>query len=192
MLFFAKLVWKVSSLKSYTSNNTTKHDTTQVQHDTTQIKHDTTRVQYDATRVQHDPAQVQRSSGSKNRALLLTNCYWTIHWLWYCFNSLNTKGAYMPYIRPSDMLLSNQGRITSCTKLNGQPDIKRKIVIQLPKMYLFFRVLSTTTTTFENLPLATKQKSRIMLSRCLQMYFKHFFTCLKRTSKFIISIFRTI
>ena len=68
MLFFAKLVWKVSSLKSYTSNNTTKHDTIQVQHDTT-------RVQYDATRVQHDPAQVQRSSGSKNRALLLTNCY---------------------------------------------------------------------------------------------------------------------
>ena len=33
------------------------------------------------------------------------------------------------------MLLNNQGRMTSCVKLNGQPDIKLKIAIQIPKMY---------------------------------------------------------
>ena len=48
------------------------------------------------------------------------------------------------------MLLNNQGRTTSCAKLNGQLDIKLKIGIQVPKMYPLFYVLSTTTTASEN------------------------------------------
>ena len=47
------------------------------------------------------------------------------------------------------MLLSNQGGMTSCAKLNGKPNLKHKIAIQIPKMYLLFRVLSTTTTASE-------------------------------------------
>ena len=48
------------------------------------------------------------------------------------------------------MLLSNQGRMTSCAKLNSQQDIKLKIAIQVSKMYLLLRVFSTTTTASEN------------------------------------------
>ena len=41
------------SLENYTSNNTTKHDTTRVQHDTTRMQHDSTLVQHKTTQVQH-------------------------------------------------------------------------------------------------------------------------------------------
>ena len=37
---------------------------------------------------------------------------------------------------PSDKLLSNQGRMTPCPKLNSQTDIKLKIAIQVPKTYI--------------------------------------------------------
>ena len=63
-------------------------------------------------------------------------------------------------ILPFEILPSNQGRITSCAKSNGQPDIKLKIVVQVPKMYPLFCVLSTTATASQNQALATKRKSR--------------------------------
>ena len=49
--------------------------------------------------------------------------------------------------------------------LSGLPDIKLKIVIQVPYMYPLFRVLSTTTTASENWPLSTKRKSLIKLEK---------------------------
>ena len=64
----------------------------------------------------------------------------------YGVNLLNTIGT---CIRSSKMLLSRQGRMKSCAKLNYQPNIKLKIAIQVPKMYPLFRVLSATTTAFE-------------------------------------------
>ena len=45
------------------------------------------------------------------------------------FESFEYQGV---YIRPSEMLLSNQGHITSCTK----------IAIQIPKMYIYLTPLS--------------------------------------------------
>ena len=51
----------------------------------------------------------------------------------FVLNLFNTKEVYMS---PSDMLLSNQGRITSCPKLSSQTDIKLKITIQVPKTYI--------------------------------------------------------
>ena len=55
----------------------------------------------------------------------------------------------------------------SCAKLSGLPDIKLKIVIQVPKTYIYplFRVLSTTSTASENYSLATKRMSRIKLEK---------------------------
>ena len=38
--------------------------------------------------------------------------------------------------RSSEMLLSNQGRMTPCVRLSGQPDIKLKIATQVPKKYM--------------------------------------------------------
>ena len=38
--------------------------------------------------------------------------------------------------RSSEMLLSNQGRMTPCVNLSGQPDIKLKIATQVPKKYM--------------------------------------------------------
>ena len=65
----------------------------------------------------------------------------------YFFDPLNTKDV---YIRPSEILLSNYGRKTSCAKLNRQLDTKPKIAIQVTEMYPLFRILSTTTTASEN------------------------------------------
>ena len=61
---------------------------------------------------------------------------------------MNTK---IVYIRPSEMLLSNQERMTFCSMLSSQPDIKIKITIQIPKMHInpIFCVLSATATAFE-------------------------------------------
>ena len=42
-------------------NNTTQHDTTQVQDETTLVKDDTTRVQHATTRVQHETTRVQNN-----------------------------------------------------------------------------------------------------------------------------------
>ena len=42
------------------------------------------------------------------------------------------------------MLLSNQGRMASCGKLNGKPDIKPKIAIHVPKCipsFVFYQQL---------------------------------------------------
>ena len=47
----------------------------------------------------------------------------------YSFNPLNTKA--LVYIRPSGMLLSNQGRMTSCAM----------IAIQIPKTYIYLTPL---------------------------------------------------
>ena len=63
----------------------------------------------------------------------------------HCFNSLNTKDL---YIRPSKMPLNNKGRITSCAKLNCQPDIELKIANT--KLNPRVCVLSATTTASEN------------------------------------------
>ena len=46
----------------------------------------------------------------------------------YCFNPLNTKA----HIRPFEMLLSNQGRMTSCAK----------IASHMPKTYIYLITLS--------------------------------------------------
>ena len=56
------------------------------------------------------------------------------------------------FSRPSEMLLSNQGHMTSCVKLSGQPDIKLKIATQIPKTYMYplFCISSTITTASEN------------------------------------------
>ena len=50
------------------------------------------------------------------------------------------------------MLVSNQGCMMSCPKLNGKPNIKPKIASHSPKMYPFFRVLSTTQRPLKTNP----------------------------------------
>ena len=64
-------------------------------------------------------------------------------------NPSNTKSI---YIRPTEMLQSNQGRMRSCAKLSGQPDAKLMTAIQAPKTYIYplFCVLSTITTASAN------------------------------------------
>ena len=49
-------------------------------------------------------------------------------------------------------MLNNQGTYDVLRKVKRLPDIKLKIAIQVPKMYIYllFRVLSTNTTASEN------------------------------------------
>ena len=94
-----------SGLENYTSNSTRQHNTTRVQHETTRhnmsatrgnmaqqetTRHKTSKTrdntrQHECNTTQHEHNTTQHeykgSSGSKNRALLLTICYWTMHFL---------------------------------------------------------------------------------------------------------------
>ena len=87
--------------------------------------------------------------------------------------------------------------MTSCAKLRGLLYRKLKIAIQVPKTYIYplFCVLSTTTLVSKNWPLATKRKGTYKGRKSvynIEMYFKQFFTSLKRTSTFITIIFRAL
>ena len=64
-------------------------------------------------------------------------------------------------------MLSNQGHIKSCAKLNDLLDIQIKIAIRVPKTYMhpLFYILSTTTTASENHPLHIKWKPCIKLEK---------------------------
>ena len=94
-------------------------------------------------------------------------------------------------------ILSNQGHMTSCAKLSGLICVKLKIGIQVIKTYIYplFRLLSTTIGGFWKLTFAHQAKVTYKVRKSvynIEMYFKQLFTRLKRTSKCITSIFRTI
>ena len=96
-------------------------------------------------------------------------------------------------IRLSEML-SNQGHMKSWAKLSSLLDIRLKIAVQIPKTYIypsfvFYQQLLKTNISDQAKVLYKVRKSGYNI----EMYFKQFFTCLERTSTFIIaSIFRTI
>ena len=122
----------------------------------TQHKHNTRK--YKTTQVKHDLTKVQRKLGSKDCALFFVTKLYIFLFFLEIVNIVLHVILIKPFeyqgliILPSK-ILSNQGHMTSCSKLSGLLlDTKPKIATQVPKMYMYplLCVFSTITLASEN------------------------------------------
>ena len=121
-------------------------------------KHEYSTRKYKTTQVKHDPTKVQRKLGSKDCAVFFV----TKLYIFLIFLEIVNIVLHVILIKPFEYqgliilpskILSNQGHMTSCSKLSGLLlDTKPKIATQVPKMYMYplLCVFSTTTLASEN------------------------------------------
>ena len=122
-------------------------------------QHEYNTRKYKTTQVKHDLTKVQRKLGSKDCALFfVTKLYIFLIFFLEIVNIvlhviLIKPFEYQGLIILLSKILSNQGHMTSCSKLSGLLlDTKPKIATQVPKMYMYplLCVFSTITLASEN------------------------------------------
>ena len=127
-----------------TTNNTSQHNTTRVQHDTT--RHHTSKTQDNTSIIRYNTSMTRPNTSAKEARTAKIGLYFTFFiielYIFLIFlemvNIVLHAILFQPfeyqgvYIRPSEMLLSNQERMTSCAK----------IAIQIPKACIYPTPLS--------------------------------------------------
>ena len=122
-------------------------------------QHEYNTRKYKTTQVKHDLTKVQRKLGSKDCALFfVTKLYIFLIFFLEIVNIvlrviLIKPFEYQGLIILLSKILSNQGHMTSSSKLSGLLlDTKPKIATQVPKMYMYplLCVFSTITLASEN------------------------------------------
>ena len=154
-----------SSLENYTKNNTS---TTRRNTSKTRVQHEATRsaAQDSTSTIKRNMNKTRPNTSTKEALAGKLGPYFALFVTEICiflifpkiinivlhvilFKLFEYQGL---MIIPPSEILSNQGHMTSCAKLRGLLYRKLKIVIQVPKTYIYplFCVLSTTALVSKN------------------------------------------